>query len=96
MEPSGRLVRDCITFCSGKMKRYNPVNISGYHISEAGASPLHEAAFTLANGITYVEEVLKTYPDYDRRAIRRRAQEKYDYHQVAARIYEMYKTVLKV
>lgn len=58
--PSVRLVRDCITFCAGKMKRYNPVNVSGYHISEAGASPLHEAAFTLANGITYVEEVLKT------------------------------------
>ena len=58
--PSVRLVRDGITFCAGKMKRYNPVNISGYHISEAGASPLHEAAFTLANGITYVEEVLKT------------------------------------
>jgi len=60
IEPSVRLVRDCITFCAGKMKRYNPVNVSGYHISEAGASPLHEAAFTLANGITYVEEVLKT------------------------------------
>jgi methylmalonyl-CoA mutase N-terminal domain/subunit len=42
------------------MKRYNPINISGYHISEAGASPLHEAAFTLANLIVYVEEVLKT------------------------------------
>jgi methylmalonyl-CoA mutase, N-terminal domain len=42
------------------MKRYNPINISGYHISEAGSSPLHEAAFTLANLIVYVEEVLKT------------------------------------
>jgi 2-hydroxyisobutanoyl-CoA mutase large subunit len=58
--PSVRLVRDCITFCAGNMKRYNPINISGYHISEAGASPLHEAAFTLANLIVYVEEVLKT------------------------------------
>ena len=58
--PSVRLVRDCITYCARNMKRYNPVNISGYHISEAGASPLHEAAFTLANGITYVEEVMKT------------------------------------
>jgi 2-hydroxyisobutanoyl-CoA mutase large subunit len=55
-----RLVRDCITYCAGNMKRYNPINISGYHISEAGASPLHEAAFTLANLIVYVEEVLKT------------------------------------
>ncbi len=58
--PSVRLVRDCITYCAGHMRRYNPVNISGYHISEAGASPLQEAAFTLANGITYVEEVLRT------------------------------------
>ncbi len=58
--PSVRLVRDCITHCAKTMKRYNPINISGYHISEAGASPLHEAAFTLANLIVYVEEVLKT------------------------------------
>jgi 2-hydroxyisobutanoyl-CoA mutase large subunit len=58
--PSVRLVRDCITYCARHMKRYNPINISGYHISEAGASPLHEAAFTLANLIVYVEEVLKT------------------------------------
>jgi 2-hydroxyisobutanoyl-CoA mutase large subunit len=58
--PSVRIVRDCITYCADNMRRYNPINISGYHISEAGASPLQEAAFTLANGIVYVEEVLKT------------------------------------
>jgi methylmalonyl-CoA mutase cobalamin-binding domain/chain len=58
--PSVRIVRDCITFSARNLKRYNPINISGYHISEAGASPLHEAAFTLANLIVYVEEVLKT------------------------------------
>ena len=58
--PSVRIVRDCITYCAKHMKRYNPINISGYHISEAGSSPLHEAAFTLANLIVYVEEVLKT------------------------------------
>lgn len=58
--PSVRIVRDCITYCARNMKRYNPINISGYHISEAGSSPLHEAAFTLANLIVYVEEVLKT------------------------------------
>lgn len=58
--PSVRIVRDCISFCAKNMKRYNPVNISGYHLSEAGASPLHEVAFTLANAITYVEEVTKT------------------------------------
>ncbi len=60
ISPSVRLVRDCIIYGAQNMKRYNPVNISGYHISEAGASPLQEAAFTLANGITYVEEVIKT------------------------------------
>ncbi|RYB04473.1 methylmalonyl-CoA mutase [Lichenibacterium ramalinae] len=60
VEPSVRIVRDCITYCAKTMKRYNPINISGYHISEAGSSPLHEAAFTLANLIVYVEEVLKT------------------------------------
>ena len=55
-----RIVRDCITYCARNMKRYNPINISGYHISEAGASPLDEAAFTMCNLITYVEEVTKT------------------------------------
>ena len=60
IEPSVRIVRDCITYCAKNMKRYNPINISGYHISEAGSSPLHEAAFTLANLVVYVEEVLKT------------------------------------
>src|SRR5438105_6102154 len=60
IEPSVRIVRDCITYCARNMKRYNPINISGYHISEAGASPLHEVAFTLCNLIAYVEEVTKT------------------------------------
>jgi 2-hydroxyisobutanoyl-CoA mutase large subunit len=68
--PSVRIVRDCITFCAENMKRYNPINISGYHISEAGSSPLQEAAFTLANGIVYVEEVLKTGMDVDKFAPR--------------------------
>ncbi|MEW5879318.1 MAG: methylmalonyl-CoA mutase family protein [Pseudomonadota bacterium] len=58
--PSVRIVRDIITYSARNLKRYNPINLSGYHISEAGASPLHEAAFTLANLIVYVEEVLKT------------------------------------
>ena len=58
--PSVRIVRDCITFCARNMKRYNPINISGYHISEAGSSPLDEVAFTMCNLIAYVEEVIKT------------------------------------
>lgn len=63
--PSVRIVRDMISYSARTMKRYNPINISGYHISEAGSSPLHEAAFTLANLIVYVDEVLKTGVDVD-------------------------------
>jgi methylmalonyl-CoA mutase N-terminal domain/subunit len=55
-----RICRDIITYSARNLKRYNPINISGYHISEAGSSPVHEAAFTLANLIVYVEEVMKT------------------------------------
>jgi methylmalonyl-CoA mutase N-terminal domain/subunit len=58
--PSVRICRDIITYSAKHLPRYNPINISGYHISEAGASPVQEAAFTLANLIVYVEEVLKT------------------------------------
>jgi len=68
--PSVRIVRDCITYCAENMKRYNPINISGYHISEAGSSPIHEVAFTMANAVTYVEEVCKTGMDVDQFAPR--------------------------
>ena len=70
IEPSVRICRDCITYCAENMKRYNPINISGYHINEAGSSPLQEVAFTLANTITYVEEVTKTGMDVDKFASR--------------------------
>lgn len=63
--PSVRIVRDIITYSAKNLKRYNPINISGYHISEAGASPLQEAAFTLADLIVYVEEVTKTGMNVD-------------------------------
>jgi methylmalonyl-CoA mutase N-terminal domain/subunit len=59
IRPSMRLVRDMIVFCTSRMPRYNPINISGYHISEAGASAVQEVAFTIANGIAYVEEVTR-------------------------------------
>jgi methylmalonyl-CoA mutase cobalamin-binding domain/chain len=59
IRPSLRLVRDMIVFCAGRMARYNPINISGYHISEAGATAVQEVAFTMANGIAYVEEVTR-------------------------------------
>jgi methylmalonyl-CoA mutase cobalamin-binding domain/chain len=57
---SMRLVRDTIVYCAQNMARYNPINISGYHISEAGASPLQELAFTMANARAYVQEVVKS------------------------------------
>ena len=70
IEPSVRICRDCITYCAEHMKRYNPINISGYHINEAGSSPLQEVAFTLANTITYLDEVTKTGMDVDEFASR--------------------------
>ena len=57
--PSMRIVRDTIVYCARRMRRYNAVNISGYHISEAGATAVQEAAFTLCNAIAYVDEVVK-------------------------------------
>ncbi|HEX9647623.1 MAG TPA: methylmalonyl-CoA mutase family protein [Alphaproteobacteria bacterium] len=65
IRPSVRLVRDCIVFGARNMRRYNPINISGYHISEAGATAVQEAAFTMANAIAYVEEVVKSGLDVD-------------------------------
>jgi methylmalonyl-CoA mutase N-terminal domain/subunit len=59
IRPSMRLMRDMIVFCAERMARYNPVNISGYHISEAGANAVQEVAFTMAHGIAYVEEVTR-------------------------------------
>jgi methylmalonyl-CoA mutase N-terminal domain/subunit len=64
--PAGmRIVRDLIVYSVEHLPRYNPINISGYHIREAGANAVQEAAFTLANGIAYVEEVRRTGLDVD-------------------------------
>jgi len=57
--PSIRLIMDTIAFCMKNLPRFNPISISGYHLASAGASPLQELAFTLANGFTYVEEGIK-------------------------------------
>jgi len=57
IRPSMRIMRDMIVHSARHMARYNPINISGYHISEAGATPVQEVAFTMANAIAYVEEV---------------------------------------
>jgi methylmalonyl-CoA mutase N-terminal domain/subunit len=63
--PAMRLVRDTITYAAGRLPRYNPVNVSGYHTREAGSTAIQEVAFTLAAGIAYVDEVVKAGIDVD-------------------------------
>lgn len=58
-EPSMRLVTDTIEFGTHEMPRWNTISISGYHIREAGATAVQELAFTLANGLAYVEAALQ-------------------------------------
>lgn len=57
-EPSMRLVVDVIEFCTRRLPRYNSISISGYHIREAGSTAAQELAFTLRDGIEYVESCL--------------------------------------
>ncbi len=57
--PSVRIVVDMIEFCQKHMPRWHAVSISGYHIREAGATAAQELAFTLADGIGYIEECVK-------------------------------------
>ncbi|MGI6485241.1 MAG: acyl-CoA mutase large subunit family protein [Tepidanaerobacteraceae bacterium] len=59
-EPSMRLITDIFEFCSANMPKWNTISISGYHIREAGATAVQEVAFTLANGIAYVEAALNS------------------------------------
>jgi methylmalonyl-CoA mutase N-terminal domain/subunit len=68
--PSMRLTVDIIKYCCRNMPRFNPISISGYHLSSAGATPIQELAFTLANGFTYVEETIKAGIDVDQFAPR--------------------------
>ncbi len=63
--PGVRVVCDMIQFCSEHAKAFNPVSISGYHIREAGATAVQELAFTIYDGVTYVEECLRRGMDID-------------------------------
>lgn len=65
IEPSVRLVTDTILFGAQHLPRWNTVSISGYHIREAGATALQELAFTLADGMVYVEEAIKAGLEVD-------------------------------
>jgi len=58
-EPSMRLITDIFEYCSKYMPKWNPISISGYHIREAGSTAVQEVAFTLADGIAYVEAAMK-------------------------------------
>ncbi len=58
-EPSVRLISDTVEFGAKYVPRWNPISISGYHIREAGATAVQELAFTLRDGIEYVEDILR-------------------------------------
>ena len=64
-EPSMRIVSDIIGYCSMHMPRYNSISISGYHMMEAGADSVLQAAFTLADGLEYVRAALDAGLDID-------------------------------
>jgi methylmalonyl-CoA mutase len=55
IEPSLRFLADMVDYCSREMSRWYPISISGYHIAEAGATPVQQAAYTLSNGFAYVD-----------------------------------------
>jgi methylmalonyl-CoA mutase, N-terminal domain len=65
-EPAVRIVVDMIEFCMTEVPKFHPVSISGYHIREAGATAVQELAFTLADGIGYVEACRRRGLDPDR------------------------------
>jgi methylmalonyl-CoA mutase, N-terminal domain len=65
VDPAMRLVGDMIEWCAEKMPRWHPVSISGYHIREAGSTAAQELAFTLKDGLTYVEQAVERGVDVD-------------------------------
>ena len=65
IDPAMRLVTDMVEFCARRMPRWHPISISGYHIREAGSTAAQELAFTLKDGLTYVEHALERGLDVD-------------------------------
>ncbi len=63
--PSLRLAADTFAYCAERLPGFNTISISGYHMAEAGATPVQEVAFTLADGISYVEAALERGLDVD-------------------------------
>jgi methylmalonyl-CoA mutase N-terminal domain/subunit len=64
-KPSMRLITNTFEFCSAKIPNWNTISISGYHIREAGATAVQELAFTLADGIAYVQAAIDAGLDVD-------------------------------
>jgi methylmalonyl-CoA mutase, N-terminal domain len=64
-KPSMRIVTDIFAFCADRVPQWNSISISGYHIREAGSTAVQEVAFTLANGIAYVDAALQAGLDVD-------------------------------
>jgi methylmalonyl-CoA mutase, N-terminal domain len=64
-QPSLRLITNMFAFCAKKIPKWNPISISGYHIREAGSTAAQEIAFTLADGIAYVDAAQKAGLDVD-------------------------------
>ena len=62
-KPSMRLITDIFDFCSKNIPKWNTISISGYHIREAGSTAIQEVAFTLADGIAYIEAAIKAGQD---------------------------------
>lgn len=60
-----RLITDIFTYCRTEIPKWNTISISGYHMAEAGATPVQEIAFTLANGIEYVRAAVASGQDVD-------------------------------
>jgi methylmalonyl-CoA mutase, N-terminal domain len=65
VDPAMRLVTDMIEWCAEHMPRWHPISISGYHIREAGSTAAQELAFTLKDGLTYVENAVARGLDVD-------------------------------
>ena len=65
IQPAMKLVVDTFEFCTQHVPRYNPISVSGYHIREAGATAIQELAFTLRDGLEYVEWGLKAGLELD-------------------------------
>jgi len=63
--PSLRIVTDMVEFCAKKAPRFHPVSISGYHIREAGSNAVQELAFTIADGLCYVQDAVDRGIDVD-------------------------------